>query len=87
VACANPQTGHYNRSRTISENIKLSNAILSRFDLVFLLLDEPDLKKDKMLSQHIMNLHSRNRKINFNQLDDKIFGDFSEFSISKDKRS
>jgi DNA helicase MCM8 len=43
VACANPTTGHYNRSRTILENIRVSNAILSRFDLVFLLLDDPDL--------------------------------------------
>lgn len=43
VACANPTTGHYNRSRTILENIRVSNAILSRFDMVFLLLDDPDL--------------------------------------------
>lgn len=43
VACANPATGHYNRSRTILENIRVSNAILSRFDLVFLMLDDPDL--------------------------------------------
>jgi DNA helicase MCM8 len=43
VACANPVSGHYNRSRTILENIKVSNAILSRFDMVFLLLDDPDL--------------------------------------------
>ena len=45
VACANPTTGHYNRSRTILENIRVSNAILSRFDMVFLLLDDPDLQR------------------------------------------
>ena len=44
------------------ENIKVSNAILSRFDLVFLLLDDPDLQRDKKLSEHVMKLHSRNRK-------------------------
>lgn len=43
VACANPVGGHYNRSRTIMENIRITNAILSRFDLVFLMLDDPDL--------------------------------------------
>ena len=43
VAAANPSTGHYNRSRTIMDNIKISNAILSRFDLVFQMLDDPDL--------------------------------------------
>ena len=44
------------------ENIRISNAILSRFDLVFLLLDDPDLLRDKKLSEHVMKLHSRNRK-------------------------
>ena len=62
IACANPSTGHYNRSRTILENIRISNAILSRFDLVFLMLDDPDLQRDKKLSEHVMRLHSRNRK-------------------------
>jgi DNA helicase MCM8 len=66
VACANPPTGHYNRSRSIMENIRVSNAILSRFDLVFLLLDDPDLQRDKKLSEHVMKLHSRNRKRNLN---------------------
>jgi len=66
VACANPPTGHYNRSRSIIENIRVSNAILSRFDMVFLLLDDPDLQRDKKLSEHVMKLHSRNRKRNLN---------------------
>jgi DNA helicase MCM8 len=44
------------------ENIRISNAILSRFDMVFLLLDDPDLMRDKKLSEHVMKLHSRNRK-------------------------
>jgi DNA helicase MCM8 len=39
IACANPYTGHYNKSRSIIDNIRVSNAILSRFDLIFLLLD------------------------------------------------
>jgi DNA replicative helicase MCM subunit Mcm2 (Cdc46/Mcm family) len=52
----------YSRSRSILDNIRVSNAILSRFDLVFLLLDDPDLQRDKKLSEHVMKLHSRNRK-------------------------
>ena len=65
IACANPSTGHYNRSRTIMENIRISNAILSRFDLVFLMLDDPDLQRDKKLSEHVMRMHSRNKKRTF----------------------
>jgi DNA helicase MCM8 len=62
VACANPQNGHYNRNRSIIENINVKPPILSRFDLVYLMLDDPDLDRDKMLSEHVMRLHSRNRK-------------------------
>lgn len=49
------------------ENIRISNAILSRFDLVFLMLDDPDLMRDKKLSEHVMKLHSRNRKRKFDE--------------------
>jgi len=59
MACANPATGHYNKSWSILDNIRISNAILSWFDLVYLMLDDPDLNKDKMLSEHIMKLHGK----------------------------
>lgn len=42
VAAANPDKGVYNRSKTLKENVNLSCALLSRFDLVFVLLDIPD---------------------------------------------
>ena len=34
VAAANPSGGHYNRGKTVSENIKMPSGLLSRFDLV-----------------------------------------------------
>ena len=37
---ANPVGGHYNKARTVSENLKMGSALLSRFDLVFILLDK-----------------------------------------------
>ena len=39
LAAANPVGGHYNKAKTVSENVKMSSAILSRFDLIFILLD------------------------------------------------
>lgn len=35
LAAANPSGGHYNRGKTVAENIKMSPGLLSRFDLVF----------------------------------------------------
>jgi DNA replicative helicase MCM subunit Mcm2 (Cdc46/Mcm family) len=50
------------RSKGIKENIKLSNAILSRFDLIFLMLDQPDPNRDQKLSAHVMKLHNSKRR-------------------------
>ncbi|RYR03318.1 hypothetical protein Ahy_B06g082200 isoform D [Arachis hypogaea] len=36
----------------------MSAALLSRFDLIFILLDKPDELLDKRLSEHIMSLHA-----------------------------
>lgn len=40
LAAANPVGGHYNKSKTVAENIKINSPLLSRFDLVFILLDQ-----------------------------------------------
>ncbi|WJZ93272.1 hypothetical protein VitviT2T_012225 [Vitis vinifera] len=58
LAAANPVGGHYNRAKTVNENLKMSAALLSRFDLVFILLDKPDELLDKRVSEHIMSLHA-----------------------------
>ncbi|OQS06808.1 DNA replication licensing factor MCM8 [Thraustotheca clavata] len=57
IAAANPAGGHYNRSRSVSENLKMKAALLSRFDLIFVLLDRPDSNRDEMLSNHVMSNH------------------------------
>ncbi|CAM8916188.1 unnamed protein product [Rhodiola kirilowii] len=68
LAAANPVNGHYNLTfmnaknavvaKTVNENLKMSAALLSRFDLVFILLDKPDELLDKRVSDHIMSLHT-----------------------------
>ncbi len=61
LAAANPIGGHYNKAKTVSENLKMGSALLSRFDLVFILLDKPDEEMDHMLSEHVMALHANKR--------------------------
>ena len=61
LAAANPIGGHYNRAKTVCENLKLPPNILSRFDLIFVLLDRPNEQMDKMLSEHVMALHGAPR--------------------------
>eukprot|EP00775_Hariotina_reticulata_P012205 gene12205-12342_t len=58
IAAANPVGGHFDRGKTVQENLKLSPAMLSRFDLIFVLLDRPNELMDQALSEHVMALHS-----------------------------
>lgn len=51
-------SGHYTRSATVLENLNMSEPLLSRFDLVFILLDASDEMRDRHLSEHVMALHS-----------------------------
>eukprot|EP00727_Mastigamoeba_balamuthi_P002145 m51a1_g11928 DNA replication licensing factor MCM7 (715) ;mRNA; r:688735-691519 len=59
LAAANPVYGRYNPSRPPSENINLPAALLSRFDLLFILLDNPDQASDRALGDHIVAMHMK----------------------------
>lgn len=57
LAAANPLYGRYNVKKSISENVDLPNSLLSRFDLLFLILDKSDMEKDIALSKHVLHVH------------------------------
>ena len=44
--------------------LRLSGPLLSRFDLLFILLDTPDADLDYKLSSHIISLHTNQSKSN-----------------------
>jgi DNA replication licensing factor MCM7 len=57
LAAANPLYSRYNRRKSLSENINLPNSLLSRFDLMFLVLDVADVDRDMALAQHVTLVH------------------------------
>jgi len=57
LAAANPLYGRYNRSKSLSENVNLPNSLLSRFDLLFLVLDIADVDRDMALARHVTFVH------------------------------
>lgn len=57
LAAANPLYGRYNNKKTMAENINLPNSLLSRFDLLFLLLDKPEIEADIALARHVTHVH------------------------------
>ncbi|XP_066090794.1 DNA helicase MCM8 isoform X1 [Saccopteryx bilineata] len=62
IAAANPVGGHYNKAKTVSENLKMGSALLSRFDLVFILLDTPNEDHDHLLSEHVIAIRAGKRR-------------------------
>lgn len=56
LAAANPAYGRYDRRRTPEQNINLPAALLSRFDLLFLLLDDNG-DHDLELARHVTHVH------------------------------
>jgi DNA replication licensing factor MCM7 len=61
LAAANPLYGRYNPRISPVENINLPAALLSRFDVMFLLLDTPTPEGDEELASHVTYVHMHNK--------------------------
>ncbi|KAJ2932899.1 hypothetical protein H1R20_g4189, partial [Candolleomyces eurysporus] len=61
LAAANPLYGRYNIKASVGENINLPAALLSRFDLLFLILDKPSRDADERLAEHVTYVHMHNQ--------------------------
>jgi len=57
LAAANPVYGQYDRKRRIQENIGLPDSLLSRFDLLFVVLDQIDPDTDRRIAAHVIKGH------------------------------
>ncbi len=57
LAAANPVYGNYDRDRRIVENIGLPDSLLSRFDLLFVVLDQMDPDLDRRIAGHVIRGH------------------------------
>ncbi|XP_067901738.1 zygotic DNA replication licensing factor mcm3-like [Heterodontus francisci] len=57
LAAANPVYGKYNQYKTPMENIGLQDSLLSRFDLLFIMLDQMDPEQDRAVSEHVLRMH------------------------------
>ena len=54
IAAANPRSGRYDRYKTPTQNIHLPPSLLSRFDLIFIVIDRPDPSDDAQMAEFIL---------------------------------
>lgn len=57
LAAANPVYGRYDQYKTPMENIGLQDSLLSRFDLLFIVLDQMDPEQDRKISDFVLRMH------------------------------
>jgi replicative DNA helicase Mcm len=54
LGAANPKYGRFDQYESLGEQIDLEPALISRFDLIFTVTDQPDAEKDADLADHIL---------------------------------
>lgn len=57
LASANPIGSRYNPDLSVPQNIDLPPTLLSRFDLIYLILDRVDDKADRRLAKHLLSMY------------------------------
>ena len=58
LAAANPMYGKYDPFKNIHENVNLPIPLLTRFDLIFVVRDQPSKERDEKIAKHIIDLHT-----------------------------
>lgn len=57
VAAANPRNGNYDSSQSPAHNVNLPDSLISRFDLLFILLDSPNPALDRLIAKKVLSNH------------------------------
>ena len=85
LASANPIGSKYNVNLPVPQNIDLPPTLLSRFDLVYLVLDQIDEQNDRRLARHLVGMYLEDTPENGNAqevLVSAIFPQLNAYSLT-----
>jgi DNA replication licensing factor MCM4 len=80
LASANPSESRYNPNRSVVDNIQLPPTLLSRFDLIYLILDNPNVEHDRRLAQHLVGLYYETPNVVQPPMDHALLRDYIEYA-------
>nr|QIC49963.1 DNA replication licensing factor MCM3-like protein [Actinia equina] len=83
LAAANPVYGRYDEYKNPMDNIGMQDSLLSRFDLLFIVLDQMDPENDRRISEHVLRIH-RFRKPGEQEGEALPFGEASDILSTRD---
>lgn len=83
LASANPIGSKYNPNLPVPQNIDLPPTLLSRFDLVYLVLDRIDEMNDRRMAKHLMNMYLEDQPESNNPLEILVSQPFSFPHLTK----
>jgi len=63
LAACNPKYGRYDKTKSLKYNVFMSDAIMSRFDLFYILTDDRNIDIDREIAKHILNVHCQIEEI------------------------
>lgn len=79
IAAANPIGGRYDSSKTFSQNVELTDPIVSRFDILCVVKDVVDPVTDEMLARFVVDSHFKSQPKGAT-IDDQSVGGYEQDS-------
>ena len=79
IAAANPVYSEYVKEMSVGRNIAMPDSLLSRFDLLFIILDEKDPENDRKIAERVISNHRYQDKSSIEQ--QPLFNYFGDDNI------
>jgi len=83
LAAANPKFGRFDPYQTVSSQIDIPPTLINRFDVIFILKDNPDRAKDETIANHVLNEHAK--EIKRDTIDRDLFRKYVAYSKQRIK--